>query len=537
MPLLVNRIMKIVRYTPTWASVGFVAVRIAALASLFSLTARAKIWDVTIQNFAFDPAQLTITAGDTVRWTQKDSVTHTTTSGPNGVEDGLWNSGNMTLAANTVFSFTFTNAGAYPYFCQPHRSFMRGTVTVEAASSGLSVQITSPTNNATFAEPATFDLVAEPTPGSDPIAQVEFYQGTNLIATLMAAPWTTTVSNLAAGDYTFTAEVADSAGAESASAPVQVTVGGSTPPMFTGFSASGLGLSLEWEGGTPPYLIQKKTSLSDTNWIDVVTTDDTSTVIARDTDAAFVRVQSGATQVVMPFTVWMNGAAEKPDPVNTTASAFGTLSMVGDSLVVRVHFSGLSGNASAAHIHGPAFTTNAVGVMVPLTVPAATEGMIEGTYDLSGLTGEQRTAIMEGHTYMNIHTPDHPGGEIRGQVAPVLLEANLTGDAERPDPATTTATGYADLWIIGNELTYDLDYLDLSAAATAGHLHGPADAETATGVLVPFVPEGDLGTSGAFSGTATLTQDQLGYLLDGLTYVNVHTPAHPGGEIRGQVGP
>ena len=39
------------------------------------------------------------------------------------------------------------------------------------------------------------------------------------------------------------------------------------------------------------------------------------------------------------------------------------------------------------------------------------------------------------------------------------------------------------------------------------------------------------------SGTQTLTLEQFGYLLDGLTYINVHTTINPGGEIRGQVMP
>jgi hypothetical protein len=46
---------------------------------------------------------------------------------------------------------------------------------------------------------------------------------------------------------------------------------------------------------------------------------------------------------------------------------------------------------------------------------------------------------------------------------------------------------------------------------------------------------GGFGTSGSLIGTVSLDADQLAWLIDGLTYVNVHTPAHDAGEIRGQI--
>jgi hypothetical protein len=85
------------------------------------------------------------------------------------------------------------------------------------------------------------------------------------------------------------------------------------------------------------------------------------------------------------------------------------------------------------------------------------------------------------------------------------------------------------------ELSHDVHYADLTSPATAAHLHGPADFETAAGVLQPLTPDGALGTHGAFRGTLTLTLDHLAAVLDELTYVNLHTEAHSGGEGRGQV--
>jgi len=71
--------------------------------------------------------------------------------------------------------------------------------------------------------------------------------------------------------------------------------------------------------------------------------------------------------------------------------------------------------------------------------------------------------------------------------------------------------------------------------ATAGHFHGPAMPGVNAGVVLPF--KGNLVSP--VVGTATLTPEQVTVLEDGKWYVNLHTAAHPGGEIRGQlkVGP
>ena len=69
---------------------------------------------------------LTVTVGATVTWVQKDATTHTSTSGTPGSTTGVWDSG--FLSQDQTFSFTFTEAGTFPYFCQVH-PFMTVTVT------------------------------------------------------------------------------------------------------------------------------------------------------------------------------------------------------------------------------------------------------------------------------------------------------------------------------------------------------------------------------------------------------------------------
>jgi plastocyanin len=78
---------------------------------------------VEIRSFSFQPAQVRITAGTTVRWVNRDQVQHTSTSDGAGWDSPL-------LAQDASFSRTFTTAGEFPYHCEPHPN-MRGTVIVE----------------------------------------------------------------------------------------------------------------------------------------------------------------------------------------------------------------------------------------------------------------------------------------------------------------------------------------------------------------------------------------------------------------------
>jgi len=77
---------------------------------------------VMIDNFTFEPAQLTVKAGTTVTWTNRDDIPHTVVSA------GKFRS--KTMDTDGTFSFTFTSAGDYKYFCSLH-PHMTGTVKVE----------------------------------------------------------------------------------------------------------------------------------------------------------------------------------------------------------------------------------------------------------------------------------------------------------------------------------------------------------------------------------------------------------------------
>jgi hypothetical protein len=117
--------------------------------------------------------------------------------------------------------------------------------------------------------------------------------------------------------------------------------------------------------------------------------------------------------------------------------------------------------------------------------------------------------------------------------ARVRLSANLDAISEIP-PVESPGTATATVWFDKDTgvVTWDIYWTGLSGGPTAAHFHGPASKYNKAGVQV------DLGGNGfvsPFRGSAHLTAEQAEQLLAGRWYVNIHTAAHPDGEIRGQV--
>ena len=79
---------------------------------------------VDIANFAFSPATITVKVGDSVNWTNKDSIGHSATA-----DDSSWDTG--VLGQGESKSITFAKAGTYKYHCSVHPN-MHGTVVVQA---------------------------------------------------------------------------------------------------------------------------------------------------------------------------------------------------------------------------------------------------------------------------------------------------------------------------------------------------------------------------------------------------------------------
>ena len=83
-----------------------------------------QTYNIEIKGYAFNPSTLTIKAGDSVTWTNKDSTQHTVTS------DSGTELNSQYLSNSQSYSHTFTQSGNFPYHCKPHPG-MEGEIIVE----------------------------------------------------------------------------------------------------------------------------------------------------------------------------------------------------------------------------------------------------------------------------------------------------------------------------------------------------------------------------------------------------------------------
>lgn len=138
----------------------------AAGDALAALTVKADM-----QNFKHQ--DLTLQAGTTVVWTNRDSVQHTVTSGsPSDPDAGsLFDSGSNQadwVVQGETYSFTFNQAGMFPYYCRVHGAAMSGTITVTPAQPAAVAPSPTPEPTPTLAPPPA--PTATPTPTPEPTA-------------------------------------------------------------------------------------------------------------------------------------------------------------------------------------------------------------------------------------------------------------------------------------------------------------------------------------------------------------------------------
>lgn len=228
------------------------------------------------------------------------------------------------------------------------------------------------------------------------------------------------------------------------------------------------------------------------------------------------------------FTAVMSGAQEVPanaSPASGTADAF--LHEPDNRLVYFVQSTGL-GNVTAAHLHGAPAGLNGA-VMFPLVGAAGAYCGVSPR-----LTDAQVAAVMADGTYFNVHTAAFPGGEIRGQLlrSPGSDFVAAMDSAQEVPTNPSLGRGGAALRLdaAGNG-TIRVHFAGLSGAPTAAHIHNGAIGLNGP-VVVPLTLSG-----GVFVGSFTGTTTNLSQLRGGTWYVNIHTAAFPGGEIRGQLLP
>lgn len=228
------------------------------------------------------------------------------------------------------------------------------------------------------------------------------------------------------------------------------------------------------------------------------------------------------------YSAGLSGEQEVP-PVATAARGWGVVRHDTATNAVRifVFHDGLSGAPVAAHLHQGVAGVNGA-VIVPLA--AVTANTFTGT---GILAPAQAAALAASGTYLNVHTAANPGGEIRGQV--VAAASNrytgvLSGAQEvPPTPSLATGTAVAFLHEPENRVVYVVNSTGL-AGVVAAHFHQGAAGVNGP-VMVPL--NGANGTYCGVSGPLTAAQ-VTAWKANGV-YVNIHTNAFAGGEIRAQM--
>jgi hypothetical protein len=115
--------------------------------------------------------------------------------------------------------------------------------------------------------------------------------------------------------------------------------------------------------------------------------------------------------------------------------------------------------------------------------------------------------------------------------ATINLKAEMSSKVEvPPNDSKATGTLTATFDDASKKLTWKGSYKDLSGPVTMAHFHGPAPEGKNAGLVVTITPNGP-----EFEGSATLTDAQAKDMLAGEWYINLHTAANKGGEIRGQL--
>jgi hypothetical protein len=225
---------------------------------------------------------------------------------------------------------------------------------------------------------------------------------------------------------------------------------------------------------------------------------------------------------VVDMVAVITGDQENP-PTGSAATGWGLFQVdrCANELSYHIVFGGLGAAETDAHIHGFALHDANAGVLTAL--PAGTPKV--GTF---AYAQADEAVLLAGQTYVNIHSANFPAGEIRGQITRTV--APMDSMQEVP-PATKGGHGCGLVAIntAVDGLSFRMNYQNLSGAATAAHIHGYVAAGANGGVQF------GIGTANPAKLKWNYPGAQEASILNGLTYFNVHTAAHPGGEIRGQI--
>ncbi|MGE5399182.1 MAG: CHRD domain-containing protein [Ignavibacteriales bacterium] len=231
----------------------------------------------------------------------------------------------------------------------------------------------------------------------------------------------------------------------------------------------------------------------------------------------------------------LTGSQEVPA---VPGNAKGTASFVltNEGLLYRITVDSII--VSQAHIHRG--DIGVAGEVVKDLTADFSNNSATGIWKTTGnqpLTPELIKALLTGKLYVNVHSPGHPNGEIRGQIlinGGWGFSAHLNGYQEVPSN-NSPARGVSSLILTPAGLAYDMTVTGLQPIAE--HFHKAPLAQNGN-VVMPIVSDFKLkSVSGVWltSGPDSLSNDNIASLINEGLYVNAHSAKYPEGEIRGQI--
>jgi hypothetical protein len=261
-------------------------------------------------------------------------------------------------------------------------------------------------------------------------------------------------------------------------------------------------------------------------------------------------IDQGASRSGVLNAVLSPDQAVGPTPVTSAARGTGQVTLGPDQTQIAFTLSVAplpTTTINLAHIHFGAPGQNGGVIFNLLPAGAAFASPLTGTLTAANFTpvagvatfAEAVNALLRGNTYFQIHTTEFPGGELRGQIGPAAGAAVLSTAGETlTTPSNGSGSAAFTLNSDQDALAFTLQFASLTGPATAAHIHKTSDSS----VLVPLTGAATSPVSGILTVADTASdadkfRQAVDEILSGDTYVNVHTGANGGGEIRGDIVP
>lgn len=239
----------------------------------------------------------------------------------------------------------------------------------------------------------------------------------------------------------------------------------------------------------------------------------------------------------------LSGAKEVPQNSSTARGTVITRYNTETNLLeLTGDYQKLSATINGSHIHGPATPTTNADVLYPINNTGGTMGTL--TLSVT-ITEPQEADLLAGNLYVNVHsTGTYQAGEIRTQLLPTTSGETqyITGRMDASQSAANPAvvsSGTGTTTVLLDKATRNIfvtgSYSNLTSGITDAHIHrGAAGTNGPVAIQLLF---DTLTTSGTVTGSAAaISQTLADSIINGFSYLNIHTQNYRAGEIRAQLG-